>query len=70
MKTDLLLRVASIMAKANEFKDLFNRYAYLWVDDRNEFMKQFLLYSHVLTQEEIDQELPGCLDFIFNSKTN
>lgn len=25
------------------------------VDDRNEFMRQFLLYGHVLTTEEIEQ---------------
>ena len=32
----------------------FDNYAYLWVDDRNEFMKQFLTYGHVLTTEEIE----------------
>ena len=31
-----------------------HRYAYLWVDDRKEFMRQFLLYNHVLTAEEIE----------------
>lgn len=30
------------------------RYAYLWVDDRREFLRQFLLYGHVLTADEID----------------
>lgn len=32
----------------------FNKYAYLWVDDRQEFLRQFLLYGHVLTADEID----------------
>jgi len=32
----------------------FDNYAYLWIDDRNEFMKQFLTYGHVLTTEEIE----------------
>ena len=63
MRSDLMERVNSIMAKANEFKDSFNKYAYLWVDDRKEFMRQFLLYNHVLTQEEIethaDHGVPG-----------
>jgi dynein heavy chain, axonemal len=54
MRNDLMERVNSVMAKANEFKDSFNKYAYLWVDDRKEFMRQFLLYNHVLTQEEIE----------------
>lgn len=36
---------------------------YLWVDDRAEFMRQFLLYSHVLTADEIesfsaDEQIP------------
>jgi dynein heavy chain len=47
-------RVNQILAKANEYKESFNKYAYLWVDDRKEFMRQFLLYNHVLTQEEIE----------------
>ena len=54
MRQDLMERVNSIVHKANEFKDSFNKYAYLWVDDRKEFMRQFLLYNHVLTQEEIE----------------
>ncbi len=29
-------------------------YSYLWVDDRQEFLRQFLQYGHVLTAEEIE----------------
>lgn len=29
-------------------------YSYLWVDDRQEFLRQFLLYGHVLTADEVD----------------
>lgn len=54
MKNDFMERVMNILTKANEFKYSFNKYAYLWVDDRQEFMKQFLLYNHVLTPEEIE----------------
>src|ERR1700733_13607845 len=46
--------VHNVIAKANEYRALFNKYAYLWVDDRQEFMRQFLLYGHVLKQEEIE----------------
>ena len=57
-------RVMSILTKANEFKYSFNKYAYLWVDDRQDFMKQFLLYNHVPSQEEIeayaDTGVPEC----------
>jgi dynein heavy chain len=55
MRNTLMDRVNSIVNKANDFKESFSKYAYLWVDDRKEFMRQFLLYNHVLTQEEIDK---------------
>jgi dynein heavy chain, axonemal len=74
MRSDLMDRVNSIMTKANEFKDSFNKYAYLWVDDRKEFMRQFLLYNHVLTQEEIeahaDHGVPGTLILYNITKPN
>ena len=54
IRQDLMERVNAILTKTNEFKDSFNKYAYLWVDDRKEFMRQFLAYNHVLTQEEIE----------------
>jgi dynein heavy chain len=53
-RQELMERVNSILTKANELKDSFSKYSYLWVDDRKEFMRQFLLYNHVLTQEEIE----------------
>ena len=70
MKQDLIERVNSILIKSNEFKDSFGKYSYLWVDDRKEFMRQFLLYNHVLTPEEIEahaetggvQECPPTLE--------
>ena len=36
-----------------EFCNSYENYAYLWVDDRGEFLRQFLLYGHVLTPEEV-----------------
>jgi dynein heavy chain, axonemal len=54
MKQEIMERVNLILAKSNEFKDSFNKYAYLWVDDRQDFMRQFLLYNHVLTPDEIE----------------
>ena len=47
-------RVQNIMNKSVEFRNSFDNYSYLWVDDMSEFMRQFLLYNHVLTAEEID----------------
>ena len=54
MRADLMDRVQNIMNKAIEYRSSFDNFAYLWVDDRNEFMRQFLLYNHVLTTEEIE----------------
>lgn len=54
MKQDLMERVTTIINKATEYRNSFETFAYLWVDDRNEFMRQFLLYNHVLTAEEIE----------------
>lgn len=46
--------MSNIMNKANDYRNSFSAYEYLWVDDRQEFMRQFLLYNHVLTAEEIE----------------
>lgn len=54
MRNDLMERVQNMMNKACEYRNSFDNYAYLWTDDRNEFMRQFLLYNHVLTTEEIE----------------
>ena len=64
IKQELMDRVSSIMTKANDYRHSFSAYEYLWVDDRQEFMRQFLLYNHVLTAEEIelnaDEGFPEC----------
>ena len=50
-----MTRIDDLIGKANDFKHSFDNYAYLWVDDRFEFMRQFLLYNHVLTLEDLEQ---------------
>ena len=64
MREELMNRVQGIMNKACDYRNSFDNYAYLWVDDRTEFMRQFLLYNHVLTAEEIeahaDDGVPEC----------
>jgi dynein heavy chain len=54
MRQELMERVTTVINKATEYRNSFDTYAYLWVDDRSEFMRQFLLYNHVLTAEEIE----------------
>ncbi|XP_041102237.1 dynein heavy chain 11, axonemal-like [Polyodon spathula] len=64
MRQEIMDRVSDVIKKAMQYKSSFDPYAYLWVDDRAEFMKQFLLFGHVLTTEEIeaqgDQMFPEC----------
>jgi len=47
--------VTDVVSQAAVHRDSYNSYAYLWVDDRQEFLSQFLRYGHMLTQEEIEQ---------------
>jgi dynein heavy chain len=54
LKNEFMDRVNLILKNSNAYKSSFNKYASLWVDDRKDFMRQFLLYNHVLTPEEIE----------------
>ena len=55
MRQDLLDRVSAACQSGCEYRSSFEKYAYLWVDDRQEFLQQFLRYGHVVTQEELEQ---------------
>ncbi len=50
----LMERVRKVMGQCCEYRNSLEQYTYLYVDDRKEFMRQFLLYGHVLTSEEIE----------------
>ncbi|XP_077110730.1 dynein axonemal heavy chain 9 isoform X2 [Ranitomeya variabilis] len=54
MRNLLMESVQNIMTTCSEYRNSFDQFAYLYVDDRKEFMRQFLLYGHVLTPEEIE----------------
>ncbi|KAK2822251.1 hypothetical protein Q5P01_022316 [Channa striata] len=47
-------RARAAIAKVKEYQGSFASYRYLWTDDRSEFMRQFLLYGHVLSTEEAE----------------
>ena len=61
MRSELMRRAEDMIQKAIEYRNSFDNYAYLWVDDRNEFMRQFLLYNHTLTADELDALSEGNL---------
>uniref|UniRef100_A0A669PYI5 Dynein axonemal heavy chain 9 n=1 Tax=Phasianus colchicus TaxID=9054 RepID=A0A669PYI5_PHACC len=54
MRHDLMGRVQAVMAACCEHRSSFDRYSYLYGDDRKEFFRQFLLYGHILTAAEIE----------------
>jgi len=54
MRAEIMEHVNLVMNSAAEYQASFDAYSYLWTDDRHEFMRQFLLYNHVLTAEEIE----------------
>lgn len=53
-RQEIMSRVENVIGKAMDFRKSLDIYAYLWVDDRSESMKQFLLLGHMLTPEEIE----------------
>uniref|UniRef100_H3ASB2 Dynein, axonemal, heavy polypeptide 9 like n=1 Tax=Latimeria chalumnae TaxID=7897 RepID=H3ASB2_LATCH len=61
---EIMNRVKSVIVKVEEYHSIFNKYRCLWIDDKTELMRQFLLYGHVLSTEEIelyaDYELQKC----------
>ena len=59
MRQLLMERVQGVMATCCEFRNTLERYAYLYVDDRKDVMRQFLLYGHVLTNQEIEGQAEG-----------
>ena len=54
MREEMMSRVEKGIQQAAEHLNSYSPYSYLWEDDRQEFLRQFLLYGHVLTAEEIE----------------
>ncbi|NXU74079.1 DYH9 protein, partial [Oreotrochilus melanogaster] len=54
MRQELLARVQAVMLTSCDYRAAFDRYSYLYGDDRKEFCRQFLLYGHILTAAEIE----------------
>lgn len=54
IRQEIMEKVTTIIGKVLDYRSTYDSYSYLWTDDRSEFMKQFLLYGHMLTSEEIE----------------
>ncbi|KAE8580906.1 hypothetical protein XENTR_v10024588 [Xenopus tropicalis] len=64
MHGEIMRRVHSTIVNVKVYQRHFEKYSYLWTDDKAEFMKQFLLYGRFLSTEEMelyaDYELQKC----------
>uniref|UniRef100_A0AAX7TU92 Dynein axonemal heavy chain 17 n=1 Tax=Astatotilapia calliptera TaxID=8154 RepID=A0AAX7TU92_ASTCA len=54
MRNLIMERIQAAMATCCEFRNSLERYSYLYVEDRKEFMRQFLLYGQILTNQEME----------------
>lgn len=54
MRCDILNGVEKVMLEAQTFCEGFERYSYLWLDDREECMEYFLEYGRFLDSDEVD----------------
>ncbi|KAH0513439.1 Dynein heavy chain 11, axonemal [Microtus ochrogaster] len=54
VRREIMNRVADVISKVLEFRSSLETYSYLWVDDRAEILKQFLLYGPATPSEEAD----------------
>ncbi|KAJ8290699.1 hypothetical protein GJAV_G00016460 [Gymnothorax javanicus] len=61
MRQEVMERVDNVIKKALQYSGIYDCYSQLWLDDRAEFMRQFLLYGHALTAEELDSFGEGTL---------
>ncbi|XP_069077648.1 dynein axonemal heavy chain 11-like [Pleurodeles waltl] len=72
MHQEIMNRVHKVIVDIKRYQRSFNKYSYLWTDDRYEFMNQFLLYGRFLTAEELelyaDYELQKCSPQLENFK--
>lgn len=54
MIQEVMKRVEDGINKAIDYAKEFEKYSYLWLDNRQSFLQQFLAYGRMLTPEEID----------------
>ncbi|XP_057668614.1 dynein beta chain, ciliary [Diorhabda carinulata] len=54
IKNDILSNVDKVIEESYEFCDKYQNYSYIWLDDRREYLQQFLTYGRQLTNEELE----------------
>ncbi|CAH1986860.1 unnamed protein product [Acanthoscelides obtectus] len=54
IKEDILKSIDKVIEEAYQFSENFDNYSYLWLDDRHEYLYEFLNYGRQLTAEELE----------------
>ncbi|KAF5280421.1 hypothetical protein FQR65_LT03230 [Abscondita terminalis] len=53
IQKNVTTRITTAMEQALEYLNVFEDYSYLWLDSRKQYLRQFLLYSRALTEDEL-----------------
>lgn len=61
LRQEIMEHVENVLKKAQSYQRQFDGYTHLWLEDRAEFLKQFLLYGRVLTNDEMEAYKAGVL---------
>ncbi|KAI4543842.1 hypothetical protein MG293_006636 [Ovis ammon polii] len=56
-RQEIMRRVTDVISKVLDFRNTLDTYAYLWVEDRAESMKHFLLYGPTVSAEEVEPRI-------------
>lgn len=59
MRQDIEDRAGHVMKQACSYVVRFESYVYLWEDDKEEYLKQFLKYGRQLTAEDFEPKIGG-----------
>lgn len=54
LRQEVMERVKNVIVKASKYQSSFENYTHLWLDERSEFLKQFLLYGQALTTKYVE----------------
>ncbi|XP_053089780.1 dynein axonemal heavy chain 11 isoform X1 [Pangasianodon hypophthalmus] len=54
LRQEVMERVKDVIVRVSQYQSSFENYTHLWLDDRSEFLKQFLLYGQALTTEYVE----------------
>ncbi|KAL6489651.1 hypothetical protein MHYP_G00033920 [Metynnis hypsauchen] len=54
LRQEVMERVSDVVRRVSQYRSTFERYSHLWLDERAEFLRQFLLYGQSLTAEDVE----------------